>query len=124
MANVTVLGQDVSRAYGDLSAAAHASNHDMASELLTKVVDETEDRISRGIYFYPVQNMKLARQAFALHLMLTIHLITQVAIHCNQAHPKDGFGRLDQEALNLTIELMKQVGLAEEVPPVDTRGTA
>jgi hypothetical protein len=64
------------------------------------------------------------RGQFSLHLMLTIHPITQVAIHCNQAHPKDGFGRLDQEALNLTIELMKQEGPAEEVPAVDTRGTA
>jgi hypothetical protein len=122
VANVAVLGKDISRVYGDLSAAAHASNHDMASELLTKIVDETEDRISRGTYFYPVQNMKLARQAFALHLMLTINLITQVAIDYNKAHPEDGFGPLDLEALNLAMELLKKEGLAEEVPVVDTRG--
>jgi hypothetical protein len=35
-ATVALLGKDIARAYGDLSAAAHASSHDMASGLLTE----------------------------------------------------------------------------------------
>src|SRR5712671_6852707 len=72
IANVAVLGGDISRIYGDLSAAAHSSNHNMASELLTQVL-ETEDRVSTGTYFYPVLNKELARKAFALHLFLTMN---------------------------------------------------
>jgi hypothetical protein len=122
VANVAVLGKDIARTYGDLSAAAHSSNHDMASGLLTEIL-ETEDRISTGTYFYPVQNMKLARQAFALHLVLTMNLIGQVAIDYNKAHPKDGFGPLDQEALNLAMDLMKAEGLVEKTPTKASLGS-
>ena len=122
LANVAVLGKDIARAYGDLSAAAHSSNHDMASELLTEV-RETEDRISRGTYFYPVQNMKLARQAFALHLVLTMNLIGQVSIDYNKAHPEDGFGPQDQEALELALELLKSEGVVEGTPTKASLGS-
>jgi hypothetical protein len=115
LANVAVLGKNISRVYGDLSAAAHASNHDMASELLTQVL-ETEDKISRGTYFYPIQNKELARKAFALHLFLTMNLISQIAIDYNAAHPEDGFGPLDQQALNLAMDLLKEEGLVEDIP--------
>jgi hypothetical protein len=112
-ATMSVLAKDISRIYGDLSAAAHASNHDMASELLTKVM-ETEEAISRATYFYPVENLKLARQAFALHLILTMNVIGQIAIDYNKAHPEDGFGPLDKEALHLALDLMKEEGLVED----------
>jgi hypothetical protein len=115
LANVAVLGRDISRIYGDLSAAAHASNHDMASELLTQVL-ETEDKVSTGTYFYPIQNRELARKAFALHLFLTMKLISQIAIDYDRAHPEDGFGPSDQEALNLAMDLLKEEGLVESIP--------
>ncbi len=72
----------------------------MASELLTEVM-ESEHAISRATYFYPVENQRLARQAFSLHLVLTMNLIGQVAIDYNKAHPEDGFGPLDREALDV-----------------------
>lgn len=121
-ASVAVLGKDISRIYGDLSAAAHASNHDMASGLLTHEM-EREDSISRATYFYPVENMKLARQAFALHLVLTMNLIGQVAIDYNKAHPEDGFGPLEQEALNLALELLKAEGMVEGTPTKTSLGS-
>lgn len=121
LASVAVLGKDISRIYGDLSAAAHASSHDMASGLLTEVM-ETEEAISRATYFYPVENMKLARQAFALHLVLTMNLIGQVAIDYNQAHRKDSFGPLDQEALNLAMELLSAEGVVEAIPTKTSLG--
>jgi hypothetical protein len=115
LASVAVLGKDISRIYGDLSAAAHASNHDMASDLLTEVM-ESEEAISRATYFYPVENMNLARRAFALHLVLTMNLIGQVSIDYNKAHPNEGFGPLDQEALNLAMDLLKSEGMVEDAP--------
>jgi len=117
LANVAVLGKDIARVYGDLSAAAHASNHHMASEVLTKVLEgENLPGPSRATLFYPVENILLARQAFALHLILTMNLIGQVAIDYNKAHPEDGFGSRDQETLNLVVELMKAEGLLEDLP--------
>jgi hypothetical protein len=112
LATVAVLGKDIARVYGDLSAAAHASNHAMASELLTEVM-ESEEAVSTATYFYPVENKKLARQAFALHLVLTMHLIKQMSIDYNKAHPQHGFGPVDLEALNLANELMKAEGVVE-----------
>jgi hypothetical protein len=120
-ATVAVLGRDISRIYGELSAAAHASNHDMASGLLTGVT-ENEETISRATYFYPVENMKLARQAFALHLVLTMNLIGQVAIDYNKAHPKDGFRPLEQEALNLVVDLLRAEGVVENMPTKTSLG--
>lgn len=115
LATVAVLGKDISRVYGELSSAAHASSHDMASGLLTEVF-ESEAAISRATYFYPVENLKLARQAFALHLVLTMNLIGQVAIDYNKAHPEDGFGPQDQESLNLAMDLLKAEGMVEDTP--------
>ena len=118
---MAVLGRDISRIYGELSAAAHASNHDMASGLLTGVM-ENEETISRATYFYPVENEKLARQAFALHLVLTMNLIGQVAIDYNKAHPEDGFGPLDREALNLALDLLNAEGVVENTPTKTSLG--
>lgn len=121
-ANVKVLGKDLSRVYGDLSAAAHASSHDMVSGFVTGIM-ETEEATTRATYFYPVENMKLARQAFALHLVLTMNLIGQIAIDYNKAHPKDGFGPLEQEALNVAMELLKAEGVVEGIPTKTSLGS-
>jgi len=112
VANVTVLRKDISRLYGTLSAAAHSSKHSMASELLTRKV-ESEHRISTGTYFYPVLNAELARRAFALHLILTVDLICQMAVDYQQTHPSDGVGALDQETVNLALALMAEEGMVE-----------
>jgi len=121
LANMAALGKDISRTYGDLSAAAHASNHDMASHLLTAAM-EGEEAISRATYFYPVANANLARRAFALHLVLTMNLIGQVSIDYYKTHPKDGFGPADQEALNLAVDLLKEEGMLEEFPSKTSLG--
>jgi hypothetical protein len=83
---------------------------------------ETEDRISRATYFYPVGNSKRARQAFTLHLLLLSHLITQISIDYNKVHPADGFGPLDLEALNMAMELMRAEGVVEAPNPPSGRG--
>lgn len=120
-ATMAVLGKDIARVYGDLSAAAHASNHAMASELLTAEL-EGHETISTATYFYPVENKKLARQAFALHLLLSIRLIQQISIDYLKVHPKDAFGPNDVEAVNLALELMAAEGMVE--PVLDEPGEA
>lgn len=114
-ATMAILGRDIARYYGDLSAAAHASNHVMASGLLTEEM-EGHDRISTATYFYPVENRTLARRAFALHLILTIRLIEQVGIDYGMTHPRDSFRPLDLEAVNLALDLMKAEGMVEDIP--------
>lgn len=121
-ANVKVLGKDLSRVHGDLSAAAHASNHDMVFGFVTGVM-ESEEAITRATYFYPIENMKLARQAFALHLVLTMNLVGQMAIDYNTVHPEDGFGPLEQEALNAAMELLRAEGVVEGIPTKTSLGS-
>jgi hypothetical protein len=122
IATVAVLGKDISRLYGELSEAAHATNHAMVSELLTEVM-ESEESISQATYFYPVQKGLLARQAFALHLILTMKLISQISIDYNKSHPEHGFGPMDQEALDCAMDLLIAEGMVEEVhPTMEHRG--
>jgi hypothetical protein len=117
VANVAILGKDIARVYGELSAAAHASSHPMASDVLTQIMDHKDAPGGlRATLFYPVENLVLARQAFALHLVLTMNLIGQVADDYNKAHPGDGFSSRDQETLNFAVELMNAEGLLEDLP--------
>ncbi len=114
---VNILGTDIARAYGDLSAAAHNANHDLASGLLTREMREPLlPGASRARFFFPVENKGLARQAFALHLVLLMNLIGQAALDYNKAYSGGGFGPRDKEALDLAAELMRAEGVLDSAP--------
>jgi hypothetical protein len=119
-ATVAVLGKDIARLYGGLSAAAHVSDHDMALGMMTQTMDGNglpgPTQITR---FYPSFDSEMARRSFALHLLLMARLIEQMSIDYQIAHPEDGFGPDDQKAVDAALDLMKAEGMIESdaAPP-------
>jgi hypothetical protein len=61
---------------------------------------------------FPVLDEDLARRLFNLHLMLTIHLISELSVDRNDQHGvADGFTEKDAQALHLAQRLMEAEGM-------------
>lgn len=115
VANIKVLEKSLARFYGELSAAAHVSKHDLvrtATELDVSELDVPEFTV--GTRYYPAFNEGLARRAFALHLVLILKIIERMSEEHDMRHsPEDCFGEMESIAVHLAAALMKSEGLVE-----------
>lgn len=110
--NVSVLEGSVARLYGDLTAAAHLSRHDI-------VRHTTEHQISgddlpgptSGTRCFPAFDEVLARRLFSLHLRLILGLIEELSNDHGERHAEDCFSAKDARRLELAILLMQADGM-------------
>lgn len=117
--NVKHLPWSLPRLYGDLSAAAHAANH----QILRSVTEHKEGLPGApdGTIVWrmiPGFDNELARRLYALHIVLTI----QLAVHLNDYHEESYYSGLikeEVECLNLAIDLLIEEKCIEPDPKSD-----
>lgn len=112
--NVRVLEGSIRRLYGDLSAAAHLSKHYVVRSVTACDVSEMDvPGPTSGTRYFPDFDESLARRLFALHLMLTIQIISELSIDMRKQNRGDGFAESEVRAVNLAIELIRIEGMVE-----------
>lgn len=111
-ANLKLLENSISRLYGELSKAAHATCSDILFQ--ATVADPiTEDELNGlAIFtrFYPELDEEVAHRLFSLHILL----MREVAIEILGDHSKrEGCGHTNQdmEAIDMIIRLLKIEGM-------------
>ena len=110
--NVKILDKSLARMYGELSAAAHVSNHDMIrSATAWDVPRDDLPGSTSGTRQFPLFDENLARRSFVLHLMLTRWVIVELATDLLQRYAGDGFTEREAEAARLAEKLMQLEGM-------------
>jgi hypothetical protein len=112
--NVAVLESSLARLYGDLSAAAHVSNHDLVRTVTEYEV--TGDHLpgpTSGTRYFPAFDEGVARRCFGLHISLTFRLIEELNIDLIQRDSDEQLTEREIEAINLALQLMQLEGMVE-----------
>lgn len=112
--NVAALEKSLRRLYGDLTAAAHVSRHDIVESVTAwdGPMEDLPGPTSMTRYF-PETDDGLARRSFALHIYLMIHLIEELSLDLAERHPEHAFTDGERKALNHAVALMIAEGLVE-----------
>jgi hypothetical protein len=112
--NVTALEKTLRRLYGDLSAAAHASRHDIVEGVTTweAPMEDLPGPTSMTRYF-PETDDGLARRSFALHIYMMVRLIEELSLDFDERYPEHVFTDNERKALNHAVALMIAEGLVE-----------
>jgi hypothetical protein len=112
--NVAVVESSLRRLYGELSAAAHISKHDVV-RAATKWVPSGDDLPgpTSGTRYFPVCDESRARRSFGLHLMLIVWVISELSIDLYERHNGDGFTEREDKAIKLAQILMQAEGIIE-----------
>lgn len=110
--NVARLEKSIARLYDGLSAAAHVSKHHMV-RVATEwdVSGENLPGPTSGTRYFPAFDEELARRSFALHLMLTLHLIEEMSFDLSEHYGDDGFTQREIEAVKLAVQVMIAEGM-------------
>jgi hypothetical protein len=114
--NIAALGNSsLGRMYGELSEAAHASNHHMlraATEY--ELTGAGLPGPTSGTRYFPTCDEGLARRSFTLHLGLSLQLLEELIIDLHERYNEevtDG----EAEAVNLAWRLMQAEGTVKLV---------
>ena len=114
--NIGVLGNpSLARLYGELSEAAHVSNHRFvraATECEVPGYDLPGP--TSGTRYFPAFDEGLARRSFSLHLGLIISLVEELTIDLAQCYDEGLTGR-EVEAFELAAQLMQAERTVEVV---------
>ncbi|HZR73457.1 hypothetical protein [Bradyrhizobium sp.] len=112
--NVMALEESLRRLYGDLSAAAHVSRHDII-ESVTLWNGPTDDLPgpTHMTRYFPEADEGLARRSFALHLYMMIRLIEELNLDLEERHPDHVVTEDERAALNRAVMLMVEERLFE-----------
>lgn len=112
--NVTALEKSLRRLYGDLTAAAHVSRHDIVESVTAwnGPMENLPGPTSMTRYF-PETDAGLARRSFALHIYLMVRLIDELSLDFDERHPDHAFTDSERAALNHAVALMIAEGLVE-----------
>lgn len=112
--NVTALEKSLRRLYGDLTAAAHASRHDIVESVTAwdSSMENLPGPTSMTRYF-PETDDGLARRSFALHIYMMVRLIEELSLDFDERHPDHAFTESERNALNHAVALMIAEGLVE-----------
>ena len=110
--NIGALEKSLGRHYGELSAAAHVSKHELV-RLATEWGMNGDDLPgpTSGTRQFPICDEGVARRSFSLHLMLMMNLIEELSIDLLEQHPGDAFTEREAEALNLATRMMQAEGM-------------
>lgn len=113
--NVAILEKSIARLYGELTHAAHVSNHFIVRAATEyNVLEENWPKSTSGTRFFPDFVEELARRSFGLHLLLTLRLIEEMSIDIHEQHGEDCFNVRDVEAANSAVQLMMAEGILEQ----------
>jgi hypothetical protein len=111
--NVNLLEKSTARLYGDLSAAAHVSRHDLVRDLTQWTGPHDGPPDSTAVTrFFPGFDETTARRMFALHLYLLIQLANEMNDDLLEKHGR-GFSDREAKALNLALRIMVEEGMLE-----------
>jgi hypothetical protein len=113
--NISVLEQSLRRMYGELSSAAHVSDHHIVRQATSYEITNADlPGPTSGSRFFTAFNEHLARTSFTLHLMFTLGVVEEYMNDVNAQHKEeDHFTARDSEALHLAIQLMRSEGMIE-----------
>lgn len=123
--NVTTLEKSLRRLYGDLTAAAHVSRHDVVESVTAwEGPMEGLPGPTAMTRYFPETDAGLARRSFALHITMIIHLIEELSLDYDERHPDHAFTDRERVALNHAVKLMIAEGLVEfdDSEPVNNQG--
>ena len=112
--NVTALEKSLRRLYGDLTAAAHASRHDIVESVTAweGPMENLPGPTSMTRYF-PETDDGLARRSFALHISMIVCLIEELSLDFDERYPDHAFTDSERKALHHAVALMIAEGLVE-----------
>lgn len=113
--NVARLEKSVARLYDDLSAAAHMSRHPMIRHATEwEMQGNSLPGPTVGARCFPAFIEEVARRSFALHLVLTMHLIEELSSDLHERYGDDAFTKREAEAIALAAQLMMAEGVLEQ----------
>jgi hypothetical protein len=116
--NVTALEKSLRRLYGDLTAAAHASRHDIVESVTAwdSSMENLPGPTSMTRYF-PETDDGLARRSFALHIYMMVRLIEELSLDFDERYPDHAFTESERNALNHAVALMIAAELHDSEAP-------
>lgn len=111
---ISVLEKSLARLYGDLSAAAHVSQHHVVRTVTEwNVSAEHLPGQTSGTRFFPAFIEDVARRSFSLHLVLTLRLIEEMNLDLYERHGDGVFTEREVQAVDLAMQLMVAEGVLE-----------
>lgn len=112
--NVTALEKSLRRLYGGLSAAAHASSHDIVGSATAwdGPMENLPGPTSMTRYF-PEADADVARKSFTLHIYIMIRVIEELSIDLDERHPDHALTDSERDAIRHAVALMMAEGLLE-----------
>jgi hypothetical protein len=113
--NVAVLEQSIRRMYGELSSAAHVSEHHVVRQATSYTLTNADlPGPTSASRFFSEFDEHLARTSFTLHLILTVSVIEEYANNVNaHYHEEDHFTNRDIETITVAMRLMQSEGMIE-----------